>query len=81
MTKNFLSTSDLARADLDQLIDSARRFKCGDDQSKPLTGRSIALVFFNPSLRTRASMQIGVYELGGNAVVLEPGGDRRQDRG
>jgi len=50
------------------------RFKSGDDQSKPLAGRSVALVFFNPSLRTRASMQIGAYELGGNAVVLEPGG-------
>jgi N-acetylornithine carbamoyltransferase len=34
----------------------------------------VALVFFNPSLRTRASMQVGIYELGGNAVVLEPGG-------
>src|SRR5207244_3208060 len=42
--------------------------------TKPLAGRSIALVFFNPSLRTRASMQVGTYELGGNAVVLEPGG-------
>ena len=50
------------------------RFKHDADQSKPLAGRSIALVFFNPSLRTRASMQIGVYELGGNAVVLEPAG-------
>ena len=37
-------------------------------------GKSVALVFFNPSLRTRASMQVGIYELGGNAVVLEPGG-------
>ncbi len=55
-------------------MDAARLFKSGDDQSKPLAGRSIGLVFFNPSLRTRASMQIGVYELGGNAVVLEPGG-------
>jgi N-acetylornithine carbamoyltransferase len=72
--QNFLSTADLTRADLDQLIESALRFKRGDDQSKPLAGRSIALVFFNPSLRTRASMQIGVYELGGNAVILEPGG-------
>jgi N-acetylornithine carbamoyltransferase len=34
----------------------------------------VALVFFNPSLRTRASLQVGIYELGGNAVVLEPGG-------
>src|SRR6266436_5914181 len=71
---NFLTTADLTRGELDQLIESASRFKQGNDQSKPLAGRSIALVFFNPSLRTRASMQIGVYELGGNAVVLEPGG-------
>jgi N-acetylornithine carbamoyltransferase len=72
--KNFLTTADLNRADLDQLIESGLRFKQGEDQTKPLAGRSVALVFFNPSLRTRASMQIGVYELGGNAVVLEPGG-------
>jgi N-acetylornithine carbamoyltransferase len=72
---NFLATSDYSRADLDQMIESAMRFKEGDDRSKPLAGRSVALVFFNPSLRTRASMQIGVYELGGNAVVLEPGGN------
>jgi N-acetylornithine carbamoyltransferase len=74
MPKHFLATFDLTQADLDQLIESALRFKQGDDQSKPLAGRSIALVFFNPSLRTRASMQVGIYELGGNAVVLEPGG-------
>src|SRR5438309_2987447 len=71
---NFLTTADWKRQELDQLIEAAIRFKRGDDQSKPLAGRSIALVFFNPSLRTRASMQVGVYELGGNAVVLEPGG-------
>ena len=59
---------------LEQLIESALRFKSGDDAAKPLAGKSVALVFFNPSLRTRASMQVGIYELGGNAVVLEPGG-------
>ncbi len=59
---------------LGELIDSAMRLKKGGDSSKPLAGRSVALVFFNPSLRTRASMQVGIYELGGNAVVLEPGG-------
>ncbi|HEY2962656.1 MAG TPA: N-acetylornithine carbamoyltransferase [Pyrinomonadaceae bacterium] len=68
---NFLSTLN---SDLDQMIASAMRFKHGDDRSRPLTGKSVALVFFNPSLRTRASMQVGIYELGGNAVVLEPGG-------
>jgi len=72
--KNFLTTSHLTRDQLNQLIDSALRFKAAGDNSKPLAGKSIALVFFNPSLRTRASMQIGIHELGGHAVVLEPGG-------
>lgn len=72
--RSFLTTADWSRAELDELIESAIRFKAGDDQSRPLSGQSIALVFFNPSLRTRASMQVGIYELGGNAVVLEPGG-------
>src|SRR5207244_13287909 len=62
------------REDLEELIQSALAFKRGEGNSKSLAGRSLALVFFNPSLRTRASMQIGCYELGGNAVVLEPGG-------
>lgn len=72
--QNFLTTQDFDRSALDQLIESAFRFKKGEDQSKPLSGKSIALVFFNPSLRTRASMQVGIYELGGNPVALEPGG-------
>ena len=71
---HYLNTIDFSREQLEQLIESALRFKRGDDQSKPLAGKSVALVFFNPSLRTRASMQVGIYELGGNAVVLEPGG-------
>src|ERR687885_3000096 len=74
MPRDFLNTGDWTRDELEGLIESALRFKRGEDQSKPLAGRSVALVFFNPSLRTRASMQVGVYELGGNAVVLEPGG-------
>jgi N-acetylornithine carbamoyltransferase len=71
---NFLTTADFSRAELDALIESALRFKRREDQSQPLAGKSVALVFFNPSLRTRASMQVGLYELGGNPVVLEPGG-------
>src|SRR5262249_23629547 len=70
---HFLSTENLARQEIDQLIDSALHCKSGSD-AKPLSGKSVALVFFNPSLRTRASMQVGIYQLGGNAVVLEPGG-------
>jgi len=74
MPKDFLTTAEWTGAELDELIESALRFKHGGDESKPLANRSVALVFFNPSLRTRASMQVGIYELGGNPVVLEPGG-------
>ena len=71
---HLLNTIGMSRERLDELIESALRFKHGEDRSRPLAGKSVALVFFNPSLRTRASMQVGIYELGGNAVVLEPGG-------
>ncbi|PWT79599.1 MAG: acetylornithine carbamoyltransferase [Acidobacteria bacterium] len=74
MPKNFLKTFDWAQNDLDALIESALLLKNGDDRSQALSGHSVALVFFNPSLRTRASMQVGIAELGGNAIVLEPGG-------
>lgn len=73
MNENFLKTSDFSRAELEAMIESAIQFKKGAVADKSLSGKSVALVFFNPSLRTRASMQIGIYELGGNAVILEPG--------
>src|ERR1044072_5853048 len=74
MKTDLLNTIGMSRDEIERLLDAALRFKSGDDVSKPLAGKSVALVFFNPSLRTRASMQVGIYELGGNAVVLEPGG-------
>lgn len=74
MPRDFLNTADWTREQLEELLASAARFKRSEDGSRPLAGQSVALVFFNPSLRTRAAMQVGVYELGGNVVALEPGG-------
>lgn len=74
MNKNFLITSDFSYSELEEIVESALQYKARHNSDKPLAGKSIALVFFNPSLRTRASMQVGIYELGGNAVILEPGG-------
>ena len=71
--KDFLSTADFTLDELTALIDLATKIKAGDYNERPLAGRSVALVFFNPSLRTRASMEIGIYELGGNAVTLDVG--------
>ena len=74
MQSNFLNTEDFSRDELETFIETAFAMKRGERTDKPLAGKSIALVFFNPSLRTRASMQVGIYELGGNSVILEPGG-------
>lgn len=72
---NYLRTSDLTRAELEDVILQAALFKSGVRADKPLEGKSVGLVFFDPSLRTRTSMQVAVHELGGNAVILEPGGN------
>src|SRR3712207_9448748 len=41
--------------------------------ARPLEGRSVALVFEKPSTRTRLSMEAGVFELGGQPIVLRAG--------
>ena len=77
--KHFLNTQDWSRAELDALLAQAAAFKrnrFGD----ALKGRSIALVFFNPSLRTRTSFELGAFQLGGHAVVLQPGKDAVSNR-
>ena len=71
--KNFLITSDFSRDEIEARFKLALEYKNRQNSGKPLSGKSVALVFFNPSLRTRTSMQVGVYELGGNPVILEPG--------
>ena len=71
---NFVKTSDFSRSELEQLIELGLKFKRREIDKKYLSEKSVALVFFNPSLRTRTSMQVGIYELGGNSVVVEPGG-------
>jgi N-acetylornithine carbamoyltransferase len=69
---NFLSTQDWSLEDLQSLLDDARSLRAEPLQRR-FEGRTIALLFFNPSLRTRSSFEIGAFQMGGHAVVLEPG--------
>lgn len=73
--RHFISTLDWSREELSSLLDDAAAHKASRrrDARRDLAGKTVALVFFNPSLRTRTSFEIGVFELGGHAVVLEPG--------
>lgn len=70
--RHFLTTADWTREELENLLDDARRLRAEPIQDR-LRGRTIALVFFNPSLRTRASFDVGAHQLGAHAVILEPG--------
>lgn len=70
--KHFLSTIDWSRESLQDLIDQAAQLRA-QPLNDCLRGKSIALLFLNPSLRTRSSFEIGAFQLGAHAVVLEPG--------
>ncbi len=70
--RHFLSTLDYTRAEIEALLAAARGLKSGP-HAQTLAGKSIALLFFNPSLRTRTSFELGMHQLGGKAIVLEPG--------
>ena len=70
--KHFITTLDWSRRELQEFLDQAKALK--SDPIQPLLkDKSIALVFFNPSLRTRTSFDVGMSQLGGHAVVLQPG--------
>jgi N-acetylornithine carbamoyltransferase len=72
--KHFLNTQDWSRTELDAVLAHAAMFKASK-LGEHLKGKAIALVFFNPSLRTRTSFELGAFQLGGHAVVLAPGKD------
>jgi len=70
--RHFITTDSWNRDQLQSILDVAGILK--KDRCQPLLqGKTVALLFLNPSLRTRASFQIGASELGAHAVVLEPG--------
>ena len=72
--KNFISTQDWSKTELQEILDYAKDLKKYKFQ-ETLKNKSVALLFFNPSMRTRTSFEIGIQELGGYAVVLHPGKD------
>ncbi len=72
--RHFITTQDCSRAEIDALLEQAAEFK-RSPRGAQLAGRSIALLFFNPSMRTRTSFELGAFQLGGHAIVLSPGKD------
>jgi ornithine carbamoyltransferase len=62
--------TDFTRAELDDLLELADRLKRGRADGRPLTGRTLAMLFAKRSTRTRVSFEVGMYQLGGHALFL-----------
>ena len=72
--KHFISTKNWSKSELQEILDFSIKLK--ENPFQPiLKNKSVAMIFFNPSLRTKTSFEIGINELSGTAVVLQPGKD------
>ncbi|MFW6150262.1 MAG: ornithine carbamoyltransferase [Chloroflexota bacterium] len=71
MRKDLLSVADLDGDEVRRSFDMALRLKGGTNVGS-LGGKSLALVFEKPSLRTRVSFDLAMFQLGGHAVYLSP---------
>src|SRR5438046_3545882 len=69
--RHFLSIGDLDRDELALLLDQSASLKARPSIGG-LTGRTVALIFEKPSLRTRLSFDVGIAQLGGHCVYLSP---------
>lgn len=72
--RHFLDLGVLSASEIRGILDGARRIKARRKAplatDKVLAGKSIAMIFEQPSMRTRMSFDIGIRELGGESVMV-----------
>ncbi len=76
MLRHFIDTQDFTKQELLDMIELTRRIKVADRQGctpKLLQDASLAMIFEEPSTRTRVSFEVAMTELGGHALYLKPG--------
>jgi ornithine carbamoyltransferase len=72
--RHFLDLDLLPAEELRRIVELGAAFKGGrapDGNGKPLAGKALAMIFEKPSTRTRVSFEVGMRQLGGEAIVLE----------
>ena len=71
--KDFLSMKEVTTFDLETLFKLAEKMKKDPEAYfNKLKGKSIALLFQKPSMRTRISFEVGMAQLGGYTVYMDP---------
>lgn len=68
---HIISIRDFERKDLDYLLDRAEEFDGGNRQRRMLEDRLVALLFFEPSTRTRMSFATAMARLGGRSIEVD----------
>jgi ornithine carbamoyltransferase len=71
---NLLTLDDISPEEMENLFTQARLLKLArataSNTAQPLAGRTVALLFEKPSLRTRVSFEVAAHELGANSLYL-----------
>jgi len=78
--RHFIDLRDFDGATLRRMLDAATNYKRAGVSSRPLAGKTLAVIFEKPSTRTRVSFEVGMRQLGGDVVVLY-GHDMQSGRG
>jgi ornithine carbamoyltransferase len=73
--RHFLDLSEFSTEQLQQIMDGAKSIKAARKRgvkaaSRPLEGKTLAMIFDKPSTRTRVSFDVGMRELGGETLML-----------
>jgi ornithine carbamoyltransferase len=73
MQKDFIAIHDLTRYEFHQMLDMTEDMKKRPRHyGKALRGKILAMIFQKPSLRTRMTFEVGMLQLGGEAIYLAP---------
>jgi ornithine carbamoyltransferase len=73
LPRHFITGTELAPQELARVLDRALELKRDPGASRAMAGRTMALLFEQPSTRTRLSFEAGVVELGGHPMILRSG--------
>ena len=73
MLEDFISIHDLSVYQFSQIMDLTENIKAHSQRYRSkLKDRVLAMIFQKPSLRTRMTFEVGMLQLGGEAVYLSP---------